>query len=75
MKYPLRDERQQKAMDDLPSSPYATTDKPFLFTQRYSVTGGFEPYQLQDKELVDDQGAQDNQYWYQRTIEQKMEAI
>lgn len=75
MRYPLRDDRQQQALEALPSSPYGTIDKPFLFTQRYSVTGGFEPYQLQDKELVDDQGTQDNMYWYLKTIEQKVEVL
>lgn len=75
MLYPLRNDRQQQALNDLPSSSYATTDKPFLFTNRYSVTGGFEINNLDDKELVDDHGAQDNQYWYQRNIDQKMEML
>lgn len=72
MKYTFRTDTQQRALESLPDSQFISVDKPFLYTQRYSITGGFEPFQLEDKEMVDEQGTQDNQYWYQRTIEQKM---
>ena len=61
MNYPYRTEDEQAALDHLPNSPYAFDDKPYLSTQRYSMSG-YEPRDVQRKAMVDCQGAMEMQY-------------
>jgi hypothetical protein len=61
MNYIYRNDDEQAALEHLPHSPYAFDDKPFLSTQRYSMSG-FEPRDVQRKAMVDSQGAKDMLY-------------
>jgi hypothetical protein len=63
MKYPHKDDLDIAALNRLPSTQYAVEDKPFLFTQRYSLSPDFEPSDVTAKLRVDTQGAMDMQYW------------
>ena len=62
MTYPYRTDEQQAALDHLPHGPYAFADKPYLSTERYSLSG-FEPRDIKNKRMVDEQGIQENTYW------------
>jgi hypothetical protein len=66
MKYPYRSEEQQAALDHIPHGPFVFSDKPYLFTERYSLSG-FEPRDIVAKRLVDEQGIQDNIWFYERS--------
>jgi hypothetical protein len=61
--YPYRSDAQEAALKRLPATAYAETDKPFLFTERYSLSPDFEPSDVTAKRQVDLQGCLDNQYW------------
>ena len=62
MNYTYRDEAQTAALKRLSATAYAVTDKPFLFTQRYSLSPDFEPSDMTAKLQVDTQGCMDNLY-------------
>jgi hypothetical protein len=61
--YPYRTDAEQSALEHLPHGPFAFSDKPYLSTERYSLSG-FEPRDVEEKRLVDMQGIQDNLYWF-----------
>jgi hypothetical protein len=61
--YPYRDAVTQATLEHMPHSPYDLEDKPFLSTQRYSVSANFDPQLVADKAALDAQGAADNLYW------------
>lgn len=65
MSYLYRTDEQQAALDHLPHGPYVFADKPYLSTMRYSLSG-FEPRDIAAKQLVDEQGINDNMYWFQK---------
>lgn len=62
MNYPHRDDAQQAALTRLPSTKYLDDDKPFLSTQRYSLSPDYEPSDVIAKLQVDTQGAMDMQW-------------
>jgi len=62
MNYPYRTDDEQAALNHLAHSPFAFDDKPYLTTQRYSMSG-YEPRDVQRKALVDAQGAAENLWW------------
>ncbi len=66
MNYPYRTEAQQAALERLPATPYAEADRPFLFTQRYSLSPDYDPSDVVAKQQVDLHGCIDNQYWMAR---------
>ena len=66
MNYPYRTDAQQAILEHMPDSPYSTDDKPYLSTERYSVIG-YEPSDVRNKRLLDEQGLADNEYWYAKT--------
>lgn len=70
MNYPYRNEDEQQALEHLPHSPYAFDDKPYLNTQRYSMSG-YEIREVERKSLVDAQGAKDMQYSLEAWKKQK----
>lgn len=63
MKYPHKDALDEEALNRLPSTQYAVEDKPFLSTQRYSLSPDYESSDVTAKLRVDTQGAMDMQYW------------
>jgi hypothetical protein len=63
MNYPHKDDADIAALDRLPGTAYATDDKPFLATQRYSLSADYEFDDVSAKVRVDMQGCLDNQYW------------
>ena len=65
MKYPHKDDKDIAALNRLPSTLYATDDKPFLATQRYSLSPDYEFDDVMAKVRVDTQGCMDNMYWYE----------
>jgi hypothetical protein len=65
MNFPYRSDEQQAALDHVPHGPYAFSDKPYLSTERYSLSG-FELRDIEAKKLVDAQGIQDNIWWYEK---------
>ena len=62
MSYPYRDATQEAALNRLPSTAYLYDDKPFLSTQRYSLSPNYEQSDILAKQQVDLQGALDMQY-------------
>ena len=62
MNYPHRSDTQQASLDRLPSTKYLEDDKPFLSTQRYSLSPDYEPSDVLAKQQVDTQAAMDMQY-------------
>lgn len=71
MNYPHRDDVQQAALNRLPSTKYVEDDKPFLSTQRYSLSPDYEPSDVEGKRLVDTQAAMDMQYSMQQWKERE----
>jgi hypothetical protein len=69
--YPYRDEQQQAALEHLAHGPYASDDKPYLSTQRYSLSG-YEPHNIADKQAVDAQGVIENWIWYNTLYRMKV---
>ena len=69
--YPYRTEAQEAALDRLPVTAYADIDKPFLFTERYSLSPDFENSDVVAKSQVDLHGCLDNQYWMNYWKEQQ----
>ena len=63
MKFPHKDEKDMAALKRLPSTAYAHEDRPYLFTQRYSLSPDFEASDVVAKARVDMQSAQENQWW------------
>jgi hypothetical protein len=57
--YPYRTEAQEAAVNRLPATAYAEIDRPFLFTQRYSLSPDFEPSDVVAKQQVDLHGSMD----------------
>jgi len=68
MEYPHRTDDEQAALEHLPNSPYAFDDRPYLNTQRYSMSG-YEPRDVMRKALVDAQGAMENLWWLEHNKE------
>jgi hypothetical protein len=60
--YPYRTPAQEAALSRLPATKYVEDDKPFLFTQRYSLSPDYEPSDVVAKLQVDLQGAMDMQH-------------
>jgi hypothetical protein len=69
--YPYRTDEEQAALEHLPSTPYATDDKPYRSTNSFSLTG-YEPVDIVQKSLVDKHGVMDNEYWYNQTREENL---
>lgn len=63
MKYPYKDDLDIEALNRLPSTEYFVDDKPFLSTQRYSLSPDYEPSDVTAKQRVDTQGAMENLWW------------
>ncbi len=61
--HPYRDDKTQETLEHMPHSPYAYDDKPYLSTQRYSVSASFDPKLVADKAALDSQGAAENLWW------------
>ena len=70
LNYPHRSEEQQDALEHLQHSPYASDDRPFNSISKFCLTG-YEPVDVINKAIVDVQGVQDNQWWYEENIKQK----
>ena len=66
LSYPHRTDAQEAALNRLNSTAYATEDKPFLFTERYSLSADYDPSDVVAKRQVDLHGAMDNFYWMQK---------
>jgi hypothetical protein len=64
--YPYRTPDQEAALSRLPATKYVEDDKPFLFTQRYSLSPDYEQSDVVAKLQVDLQGAMDMQYSMQQ---------
>ena len=62
LNYPHRSPEQEASLTRLPATKYSEDDKPFLFTQRYSLSPDYEPSDVTAKLQVDTQGAMDMQY-------------
>ena len=75
LNYPHRTEEQQAALKRLPATKYAEDDKPFLFTERYSLSPDYEPSDVTAKRQVDLQGAMDMQYSLKQWQEQRRESL
>ncbi len=63
MNYPHRNEQEAASLERLPQTMFAEDDKPFLATQRYSLSPDYEPADVAAKQQVDTHGTMDNQYW------------
>ena len=72
MNYPHRSDEQQASLTRLPSTKYLEDDKPFLSTQRYSLSPDYEPSDVLAKSQVDLQGAMDMQYSMQQWKEREL---
>ena len=66
MNYPHRTDPQEAAIERLPATAYAEIDRPFLFTQRYSLSPDFENSDVIAKQQVDLHGTMDNLYWLEK---------
>lgn len=73
MNYPHRSDAETEALAKLPGTPYETDDKPFVSTSRYCLSSHYEPYFVDFKDAVDNQGKQDNLYWFNQTRQQRVE--
>ena len=65
MIFPHRTDEEQAALDRLQNTAYATDDAPHLKTQRITMSSDYERQNVEDKSLVDAQGAAANWWWYQ----------
>jgi hypothetical protein len=63
MKFPHKDEKDMAALERLPRTAYAHDDRPYLSTQRYSLSPDFEADDVAAKNRVDTQSAMENQWW------------
>ncbi len=62
MKFPFKDEKDVAALERLPRTAYAYDDRPYLSTQRYSLSPDYEQSDVAAKARVDLQSAQENQW-------------
>lgn len=65
MKFPYKDEKDIAALERLQHTAYAEDDKPFLATQRYTLSPDYDPADVTAKQRVDMQGAMENIWWLQ----------
>lgn len=63
MKFPFKDDKDIAALERLPHTAFAYDDRPYLSTQRYSLSPDYEISDVVAKARVDLQSAQENQ-WY-----------
>lgn len=62
--FPHRTEAENAALDRLQNTTYATDDAPHLKTQRITMSSDYERQNVEDKSMVDAQGAAANLWWY-----------
>jgi len=72
MNYPFRTSEQEAALKRLPATKYSEDDKPFLSTQRYSLSPDYEPSDVIAKRQVDTHAAMDMQYSMQQWKEREL---
>jgi hypothetical protein len=73
--YPYRSTEQQSDLERLPDTQFYSDDKPFLKTERYSLSPDYEPSDINCKRNVDAQSAQDNQYWFELSHTQRTSEV
>ncbi len=62
MKFPYKDDKDLAALARLSQTAYAYDDRPYLSTQRYSLSPDFEQSDVIAKARVDLQSAAENQW-------------